>query len=636
MTLRLIRNEVDWGLQAFSLELKGSDLRLLLKRGTPSQLRVQLAHLELAAIRRAPDLALRSPNPADDDLGVNRLVKFPDHEGVVFKRVRFDRVPTEYHEPYMAHVISSIGFKTLDYLGIAEEPDGRKWLLSLYHQGYMTLCDLIQNSVANPASATLRLRLKSAMFLVGVTARRLTSAGFQYSDLDFKNILIPKMDAPQLLLLDFERTRDINSSPQQIVRDMTTPLIRRLRRASLDQTLYDMLGRGFFFDPLYIEPSDLASWIQEVSKSLSRRPMTVALDGIAAAGKTHLSYTLLSHLPRACVVETDWFVIYDRAERSAPDFNARHDTWYDFDRLDDMVDSLQRGATPSRGPYYDHRTGRHSLYVDLDPASCEIILLEGMYAADPVLRRVPDLKIYLTCPVATAELRFQGRDQARARSCRRAATSRARQINSPSARRRLMASQQAAHLVLDTQQDARYRVAKVHQSLLPSLVATADMGRIVTSVETCPLCPTTPSAGRFDISGNCQAIYNIAPIVLGHVLVAPLRHVKSLHDLDDALRSEFLAYAYDITHLVLDRVGTREFDWALQDGVNAGQTVGHLHLHILPRKAHDLDRPGAWFTSLYGTNSGAPDSSERPTLDDTELKRQVDWLIDGSPIQSRR
>ncbi|KAM9593176.1 bis(5'-adenosyl)-triphosphatase isoform 2-T2 [Trichechus inunguis] len=74
------------------------------------------------------------------------------------------------------------------------------------------------------------------------------------------------------------------------------------------------------------------------------------------------------------------------------------------------------------------------------------------------------------------------------------------------------------------------------------------------------------------------------------VLVCPLRPVERFHD----LRPDEVADLFQATQ----RVGTvveqyfqgTSLTFAIQDGPEAGQTVKHVHVHVLPRKAGDFSR----------------------------------------------
>jgi histidine triad (HIT) family protein len=86
------------------------------------------------------------------------------------------------------------------------------------------------------------------------------------------------------------------------------------------------------------------------------------------------------------------------------------------------------------------------------------------------------------------------------------------------------------------------------------------------------------------------AFHDIRPAAPVHFLVIPKRHIDSLSDVapDDAgLLGKMLAIA---PKLALEQGASNGFRTVINTGVDGGQEVGHLHLHILggarPWKAH--------------------------------------------------
>ena len=134
-----------------------------------------------------------------------------------------------------------------------------------------------------------------------------------------------------------------------------------------------------------------------------------------------------------------------------------------------------------------------------------------------------------------------------------------------------------------------------------------------------------PGIRMAEYAGNEEfaAIYNMAPVLPGHSLVVPRRHIERLGLLDDNQVCHFFVFARRITEFLLSCFGADGFDWTIQDGMSVGQTVGHLHLHLIPRWLDDLPSPDNWYARLklpIATNSnGAIDSEVRPRLSDAEL-----------------
>lgn len=88
------------------------------------------------------------------------------------------------------------------------------------------------------------------------------------------------------------------------------------------------------------------------------------------------------------------------------------------------------------------------------------------------------------------------------------------------------------------------------------------------------------------------ALVNLKPILPGHVLVSPRRVVPRVADLSAAETSDLFLTVQRVGRMVERVYGASSLNIAVQDGVHAGQSVPHVHAHIIPRKAADLDHRG--------------------------------------------
>ena len=147
----------------------------------------------------------------------------------------------------------------------------------------------------------------------------------------------------------------------------------------------------------------------------------------------------------------------------------------------------------------------------------------------------------------------------------------------------------------------------------------ADMARAE-----CPFCSATVQQSAFRADGRFLAIYNVAPILPGHSLVLPRAHVESVLTLDDADLAGLVVFASQVTRLLARAFAADGFDWTVQDGRSAGQSVPHLHLHVIPRHSGDL--PGDWYPALVANEGARIDSDARPRLTSAEHARVTDRL----------
>lgn len=132
-------------------------------------------------------------------------------------------------------------------------------------------------------------------------------------------------------------------------------------------------------------------------------------------------------------------------------------------------------------------------------------------------------------------------------------------------------------------------------------------------MESCPFCALEVKDISFLENENFLAIYNIAPIVPGHSLIIPKEHIVSLFELNEQQLKEFLVLAQKAARILSIAFDTISFNWSIQERAYAGQSVPHLHMHVIPRTDGDLPKPGDWYPELEKNfYSSHIDSNERP------------------------
>ena len=98
-----------------------------------------------------------------------------------------------------------------------------------------------------------------------------------------------------------------------------------------------------------------------------------------------------------------------------------------------------------------------------------------------------------------------------------------------------------------------------------------------------------------EVAGNtlAYAIRDTSPVSPGHSLVIPRRHVASFFDCTAEERTAMMALL-DGLKGQLEREhapAPAGYNLGLNDGAAAGQTVMHVHLHLMPRYAGDAADP---------------------------------------------
>ncbi|KAG6614666.1 HIT-like protein [Phytophthora cinnamomi] len=99
-------------------------------------------------------------------------------------------------------------------------------------------------------------------------------------------------------------------------------------------------------------------------------------------------------------------------------------------------------------------------------------------------------------------------------------------------------------------------------------------------------------------SASSFALVNLKPIVPGHVLVVPKRPVARFEMLDMDEVSDLWTTAQRVGKQVERHFGASSLTFAIQDGKEAGQTVQHVHIHVIPRVAQDFERNDDIYTEI--------------------------------------
>lgn len=105
-----------------------------------------------------------------------------------------------------------------------------------------------------------------------------------------------------------------------------------------------------------------------------------------------------------------------------------------------------------------------------------------------------------------------------------------------------------------------------------------------------PSCPFCAKRGTHS-SRRAKAFPDIYPISRGHYLLVPRKHVGNLFKLTEAERAAVWALAGKVRAFLSRKYRPAGFNIGLNDGAAAGQTIGHAHVHVIPRYKGDLKDP---------------------------------------------
>ena len=80
-----------------------------------------------------------------------------------------------------------------------------------------------------------------------------------------------------------------------------------------------------------------------------------------------------------------------------------------------------------------------------------------------------------------------------------------------------------------------------------------------------------------------KVILDASPATKGHALILPKNHFDNIYEVDDATASKIFPLAKKLASHMTEKLGCDGFNILQNNGEAAGQTVFHLHVHLLPR-----------------------------------------------------
>jgi diadenosine tetraphosphate (Ap4A) HIT family hydrolase len=107
----------------------------------------------------------------------------------------------------------------------------------------------------------------------------------------------------------------------------------------------------------------------------------------------------------------------------------------------------------------------------------------------------------------------------------------------------------------------------------------------------CPFCNPDSDRELIVESATAYAIYDKYPVNQGHALVIPKRHCADYFDLTFKEQAACMFMLNKVKEIVSDRFKPDGFNVGINVGEKAGQTIPHVHLHLIPRYEGDVAEP---------------------------------------------
>jgi diadenosine tetraphosphate (Ap4A) HIT family hydrolase len=92
-------------------------------------------------------------------------------------------------------------------------------------------------------------------------------------------------------------------------------------------------------------------------------------------------------------------------------------------------------------------------------------------------------------------------------------------------------------------------------------------------------------------SDHCFSIYDNYPVNKGHVLVIPNRHVSDYFNLEPDEIDSLWKQVKEVKNFLDGKYKPDGYNIGVNVGRSAGQTIDHVHIHVIPRYTGDMEDP---------------------------------------------
>jgi diadenosine tetraphosphate (Ap4A) HIT family hydrolase len=111
------------------------------------------------------------------------------------------------------------------------------------------------------------------------------------------------------------------------------------------------------------------------------------------------------------------------------------------------------------------------------------------------------------------------------------------------------------------------------------------------SAEACPFCAPGVERELITESATAYAVFDKYPVSPGHTLVISKRHIGDYFGLSSHAKTACWLMVDRVQQLLAERFHPDGLNIGINVGALAGQTVPHVHIHLIPRYRGDVENP---------------------------------------------
>jgi len=112
------------------------------------------------------------------------------------------------------------------------------------------------------------------------------------------------------------------------------------------------------------------------------------------------------------------------------------------------------------------------------------------------------------------------------------------------------------------------------------------------------------AAGDLLLENELAAVFPDGfPVSPGHMLIVPRRHVADYFTLEASEQAALWTLAPAVKRLIECEHSPNGYNLGINIGTHAGQTIEHVHLHVIPRYEGDVPDPRGGVRWVLPTNA---------------------------------
>ncbi len=149
-----------------------------------------------------------------------------------------------------------------------------------------------------------------------------------------------------------------------------------------------------------------------------------------------------------------------------------------------------------------------------------------------------------------------------------------------------------------------------------------DGSALISASAPCPFCAAPPERVLLRL-GEVVALWDAFPVTPGHALIVPVRHVATWSEATESERAALWGAIESVCAVIRTLGPVDAFNFGINSGPAAGQTVPHLHLHVIPRRHGDMQDPRGGVRHVIPSKGNyLVDGASPPVAEDASARQQ--------------